>query len=453
MAVDLRSATPARNLAIELLNSLARMTTVSRCFDLRFPNLTVATCLVAMFARKHERTTSRRCFSPCQILGFIRTWRTPNLVPEPGCIHRGPCNNDNTAFHRAGVQRVPSPLPLAVAYFFQDTNPRSSLRRFTSHLNQPPHVDLDSAAMVRAAPLLTLGVVGLFLSTALLCLDSDVSLAAPGLLPSGEDYFRGKVVWVTGASSGIGKALAEHLSAKGARLILSSRRHAALEGVRLSLPDPASAVSLAFDLSDTSSLNDTAAKAWDTYGHIDVLVNNAGLNLVAAAETVDLSVFDKVLQVDLMGPLHLTRHILPRMLRRRTPAHIVAVSSAAGKIGVPFRSAYSAAKHGLHGYFDAVRVETAGTNVSVTILVPGYVRTDGDINTLDASGKRSGKRDPGIQNGTPAGRLSLFDGAKHKRQIWSLALCSHPNLSLSRRRGDGRAICHARRSRHCPPAV
>ncbi len=205
--------------------------------------------------------------------------------------------------------------------------------------------------------------------------------------------------WVTGASSGIGAALAEALSAKGANLILSGRKVDALEAVAGKCQTPT--LVLPFEATDYDALPSVTDQAWawaSEHGGFGGLVNNAGISQRSLAVETDFSVYQKIVDVDLMAPIALTQALLPRMVKAGS-GHIVGISSVAGLVGVPLRSAYSAAKHGLIGYHDAVRAETEGLGLNVLVVAPGSVRTNVSRNALDASAKARGVSDDVIDNG------------------------------------------------------
>ncbi len=209
--------------------------------------------------------------------------------------------------------------------------------------------------------------------------------------------YDGQVVWVTGASSGIGAALAEAFAAAGASLILSGRRTEALHEVATRLK--AESLVLPFETTDIAALPEIAAQAIEWRGRVDVLVNNAGISQRSLALDTGLDVYRRILEVDFFAPLALTQLVLPRMVARGA-GHIVAVSSVAGKIGVPLRTAYCAAKHALVGYCDALRSEIdAAYGVRVTTVLPGSVRTRIAVNALLADGTPRGSSDANIDNG------------------------------------------------------
>ena len=207
---------------------------------------------------------------------------------------------------------------------------------------------------------------------------------------------KGQIWWVTGASSGIGAALARGLAGRGARLILSGRNVAALEEVARDC-GPGTMI-LPFEATDYAALPALAQEAWDWGGRIDGLVNNAGISQRSLAVDTDFSVYQKIIDVDLLAPIALTQQLLPRMIKAGG-GQIVAISSVAGIAGVPLRSAYCAAKHGLIGYHDSVRAENEHLGLKVLVVAPGSVQTNVSRNALNADGSVRGTSDSAIDNG------------------------------------------------------
>jgi len=215
--------------------------------------------------------------------------------------------------------------------------------------------------------------------------------------------FEGKVWWITGASSGIGAALAQALGKAGARVILSGRNESALRNVAARAgKDP---LILPFEATDYARIPAVADQAWawaGTHsGGIDGLVNNAGISQRSLAVDTVFDVYRRIVEIDLLAPIALTQAILPRMANRGS-GHIVGISSVAGIVGSPLRSAYSAAKHGLIGYHDSVRAETAYRGLKVLVVAPGSVSTNVSKNALDAKANARGFSDAAIDNGMPA---------------------------------------------------
>ena len=212
--------------------------------------------------------------------------------------------------------------------------------------------------------------------------------------------FKGQCWWVTGASSGIGAALAEALSAGGASLILSGRNEAALREAQARCKTPT--LILPFEATDYARIPGLADQAWSwaekNGGAIHGLVNNAGISQRSLAVDTVFDVYQKIVAVDLLAPIALTQALLPRMVKAGG-GQIIAISSVAGLVGAPLRSAYCAAKHGLIGYHDSVRAETAHQGIKVLVVAPGSVRTNVSRNALGAGAEVRGVSDAAIENG------------------------------------------------------
>lgn len=209
--------------------------------------------------------------------------------------------------------------------------------------------------------------------------------------------FKRQCWWITGASSGIGEGLARALAARGAILILSGRNVTALEAVAR---DCAEALVLPFEATDFQAIPGIAERAWSWKGRVDGLVNNAGVSQRSLAIETAFAVYEKMIAVDLLAPIALTQALLPKMVKAGG-GRIVAISSVAGIAGIPARSAYSAAKHGVIGYHDAVRAENEYLGIQVHVIAPGSVRTNVSRNALTADGSKRGVSDAAIDNGLP----------------------------------------------------
>lgn len=207
-----------------------------------------------------------------------------------------------------------------------------------------------------------------------------------------------KIAWITGASSGIGEALAKAFVAQGCNAILSGRNVAELTRVAAETGAPERCLILPFDTVDYDSLAGKVAEAIAFRGHVDVLVNNAGISQRSPAVDTDLSVYKRIVDVDLLAPIALTQALLSHMVQRGR-GQIIMISSVAGKAGIPMRTAYCAAKHGLIGYADALRSEVAGQGVKVLVVTPGSVKTNVSRNALNADGTVRGVSDAAIDNG------------------------------------------------------
>jgi short-subunit dehydrogenase len=217
--------------------------------------------------------------------------------------------------------------------------------------------------------------------------------------------FQNKVIWITGASSGIGEALAYAFSAGGALLILSSRRVEELERVKKACAHPGQVKIIPLDLLNTSLLEDRTAEAIAAFGHIDIMVHNGGISQRSLVIETGLDVHRQVMELDYFSYVALTRLLLPHFATRKS-GHFVVVSSVMGKLGTPMRSAYAAAKHALHGFFDCLRAEVAAFNIKVTLLTPGYIRTNISLNALTKDGTKLGTPTANIEKGLAPDRAA-----------------------------------------------
>lgn len=157
----------------------------------------------------------------------------------------------------------------------------------------------------------------------------------------------------------------------------------------------------------------------DHFGRIDLLVNNAGLSQRSLFAETNLSVFREILEVDVLGPIGLSKAVLPIMLEQGS-GRIAVTSSIAGKIGVPYRTGYCAAKHALMGFFDSLRAELDGTGVEVSTILPGFVRTNLSKAALTGDGSPFGRTDRNIRDGMDpdkCARVILKALRRGKREI------------------------------------
>lgn len=205
-----------------------------------------------------------------------------------------------------------------------------------------------------------------------------------------------ELVWITGATSGIGEALAYDLSRRGARLILSARRREALEQVRTRCANPERHRVVTLDLARSETLREAAREA-ASEGPIDVLINNGGISQRSLAKDTSLDVDRQLMETNFFGTVALTKAVLPSMLARKR-GQIVVVSSLVGKFGTPLRSGYAASKHALHGYFDALRAELVNDGICVSIICPGFIKTSIGLHALTGDGSAQGRTDRSHQN-------------------------------------------------------
>jgi dehydrogenase/reductase SDR family member 7B len=207
------------------------------------------------------------------------------------------------------------------------------------------------------------------------------------------NFYQNKVVWVTGASSGIGEALVPELLANGAHVILSARRENELKRVfDKNGADSDRMFILPLDLTQHDTLADATEKAINWRSRIDILINNGGVSQRAFAHQTRLDIEKRLFDVNYFGTIELTRLVLPGMIEKGS-GRIVVVSSVLGKLSVPLRSSYCASKHALHGYFDALRAELHQSGIKVTMVCPGYIKTQVSVNALSPDGTPHARMD------------------------------------------------------------
>ena len=213
-----------------------------------------------------------------------------------------------------------------------------------------------------------------------------------------------RTVWITGASSGIGQALAIEYAKQGASLILSSRRQAELEAAKQQCVaqdlNDSDVLVLPLDITEHDTLEAAAKKAHEFKGQIDVLINNAGVSQRSSCLNTDMQTYRTLFEVDVFGQIALTKVVLPLMIEQGS-GHIAVTASVAGKIGVPLRTGYCAVKHAMMGFFDSLRSEVAHQNIKVSTITPGYIQTDVSINALSGDGSKYDRMEDNIRQGMP----------------------------------------------------
>ena len=208
-----------------------------------------------------------------------------------------------------------------------------------------------------------------------------------------------KVIWITGASSGIGKEMAlQYAKRSNTALILSSRREEVLNKVKSACGGKTSICVLPMDLEATNEAAAVVEKALACFGHIDLLINNGGVSQRSLIVETEITVFERLIQINYLGAVALSRALLPHFIERQQGQFAV-VTSVMGKYGSPYRSGYCGAKHALHGFFDVLRLEHQKDGVSVTLLCPGFVQTQVTVNALTGDGSQLGSDDPATANG------------------------------------------------------
>lgn len=218
-------------------------------------------------------------------------------------------------------------------------------------------------------------------------------------------HFSNKTVWITGASSGIGEALVYALVQEGANVVISSRREAELQRVQQQSGVADRIAILPLDLEQSGTFEAVVKQAIGAFGKIDVMVHNGGISQRGTVAETLPAVQRKVMEVDYFSYVELTRLLLPHFTQNNS-GHFVVISSVMGKIGTPLRSAYAAAKHALHGYFDCLRTEVWKNKIHVTVITPGYIRTNVTRNAVTAQGEKLNKEGRDIAAGYPADKTA-----------------------------------------------
>lgn len=217
-------------------------------------------------------------------------------------------------------------------------------------------------------------------------------------------YFTNKIVWITGASSGIGESLTYELAKQGAKVIISARREEELKRVQQQAGHSNIYV-LPLDLEAPDTFPAKVQEAIGAFAQVDIMIHNGGISQRSKVKDTLPAVQRKVMEVDYFSYIELTRLLLPHLQQRKT-GHIVVISSVMGKIGTPMRSAYAAAKHALHGFFDCLRAEVFKDNIKVTIIMPGYIKTQVSLNAVTASGEKLNQLGKNIGHGYDAGKTA-----------------------------------------------
>ncbi|HEX8061353.1 MAG TPA: SDR family oxidoreductase [Cyclobacteriaceae bacterium] len=231
---------------------------------------------------------------------------------------------------------------------------------------------------------------------------------------------RGQVVWITGASSGIGEALVYNLAHHGVKLILSARRKEELERVKGNCPEYSQADIrlLPLDLSDSSTLPLMAQAATQFFGHVDILINNGGISQRSMAKDTIIDVDRRLMEVNYFGAIALTKGLIPHFIQRRRGQFVV-ISSVMGIIGAANRSGYAASKHALHGFYDCVRAELwkESKDIHVMIVCPGWISTNLAVHALTANGAELNDEDKRNSAGmTPEALATRIVSAMRKKK-------------------------------------
>ncbi|MCE4564278.1 SDR family NAD(P)-dependent oxidoreductase [Maribellus sp. CM-23] len=230
--------------------------------------------------------------------------------------------------------------------------------------------------------------------------------------------FSGKTIWVTGATSGIGKEVALALSKEKCTLILSGRNEAALEEVAsLCNSNGSTAYPVSFDLGNIPTI-EAACQKVNAKGLVpDALYHFGGISQRALVSETPLQVDRKIFEVNYFGTIALTKLVLPGMIAKGD-GHIAATSSIVGKFGFPYRSSYSASKQALHGFFESLLAENKQNNIRVSMIIPGFISTNISVNAVNSSGEAHGKLDENQAGGMPADQCAkiICKGLKREKK-------------------------------------
>lgn len=242
-----------------------------------------------------------------------------------------------------------------------------------------------------------------------------------------EKKYAGKIIWVTGASAGIGESLAVHLSAQGAQLILSARRIEELERVKKRCPGEVTIIPM--DLGDEISIRRAWAEVQHSFGSVDFLFNNGGISQRGEALETALETDRRIMEINFFGNILLSKLVGAEMVKKRS-GHIVVTSSLLGKWGFYLRSAYAASKHALHGFYESLRMEVEKDHVDITLVLPGFTNTEISKHALNADGKPSAEMDnnqaggmspdevaTAILKGVAARKFEIIIGGKEAKGI------------------------------------
>ena len=210
--------------------------------------------------------------------------------------------------------------------------------------------------------------------------------------------FENKTILITGASSGIGKALALEFNKLGAIVIGTSRKQIELVKFKSEFKKPENFYAVELDLEKSENFETIIKNLIDKFGKIDILINNGGMSQRANASDTSLEVDRRIMEINYFGNIALTKSVLPFMKKSKSGS-IIVISSISGKFGFYLRSAYSASKHALHGFYESLRLEEEENGIKVLMVCPGKIATNISVNALTGDGKVHNKMDQSTANG------------------------------------------------------
>ena len=245
-------------------------------------------------------------------------------------------------------------------------------------------------------------------------------------------YFNNKTIWITGASSGIGRSLTIQLAELGAKLVITARRKEELEKVKLECGNAEVHIH-PFDLSDLDNLDEFSNSVQKEIGDIDILINNAGISAWSSINGTQFKVYEDVMNLDFFSVVKLIQSVLPNMILRKE-GQIVTNTSLLGKFAIKKRSVYASAKHALHGFMDALRAEVYEHNIKVNIVAPGFVNTEVGMKALTEDGTPYGANDRGHESQgmdvNKAANMIIQAIEKNKRESYIVPKFAFPRVVL-----------------------
>ena len=245
-------------------------------------------------------------------------------------------------------------------------------------------------------------------------------------------YFNNKTIWITGASSGIGEALAVHLSKLNANLILTARRKDELERVKNRCGNSNVHI-FPCDLENTDNIDELSNKVHAQFKQIDILINNAGVSAWSSIKDTDFDVFEKVMKLNYLSVVKLTQSVLPKMIERKS-GQIVANTSLLGVLAIKNRGVYASSKHAMHGFMNVLRAEMHEHNIKVNTVAPGLVDTEVGVKALTEDGSTYGKNDRGHatkgMSAEDAAKMIFNAIRKDKRETYIIPMFSISKIAI-----------------------
>jgi len=225
-----------------------------------------------------------------------------------------------------------------------------------------------------------------------------------------------QVVWITGASSGIGEALTYKYASLGYRVVISARRENLLQEVKNKCVNPEAIFVLPLDLTEPETFNNKVNIVIEKHGKVDILINNGGISQRSKTIDTSLEVDRKVMEINYFGNIALTKALLPTFTNQKS-GHIIVISSLTGLFGFYLRSAYAASKHALHGFYESLRLEEERNGLKVTIICPGFIKTDISKHAMDGQGMATGKMDENQSKGMSPSECAaqIFDAQQKNK--------------------------------------